>query len=355
MSNENNELYPDYYKEWDDALNKGLNPNYYDADELCEIIDIYLSEDEIRKGKITIDYTLKLYPDNEEVIYEILLLLNDYELWNDLLVLAEKYKDLSLVWADGHKLTALLHLGMEEDAFHFFRKLKSKYAENNEDLSIIYQAMAEALYDVDLFEASIDVISEAISLVGEEVDLLWLILQNYQAINDKEGVLTIAEKIQKKNPLNAETWSRLGNAYKEIDETEKSIEAFEFAQSLGNNDSNDLMSLIYAYEKNDNYNKALEKIEEYLVMHPESYVVNLMGANDCAQIQNWERALTYINRAIFLIPEMENLYMYQSDFLLKLGEYKKAIAALEEGIKRTKDSLGLLSKQIELIRKQYPD
>ena len=349
---------PDFFLAWDDALDKGQAPGYYEVEELCEIVDIYISEGKTDRAKKTIDYAFKFYPDNEDLVYETLLLLNDYEMWNDVLELAEKFGDMNQVWPDGHKLTALLHLGMEEEAFLFFRKMKTKYAEDEENLSIIYQAMAEALHEVDLYDASIDVLKEAIELISENnIDFWWLQLQNYAALKERESVkdeiFDISKQIQKLGPLDIETWCRLGNVYKEIDETEKAIEAFEFAQSLGEIDSNDLMSLIYAYEKNENVNKALEKIDEYLVRHPDSTIVLLLGANHCAQMQNWEKALSYIVKAIDLLPEMDSLYVYQADFLARLGEYGKALIALKEGIKKTGDVEGTLAKKLETLISEF--
>ncbi len=355
MSEEQENDTPDYFNAWDEALNKGLNPGYYEVDELCDIIDIYISDDLIDKARQSIEYAFRLYPENEELIYEVLLLLNDYEMWNDLLIYSERFKNTPQVWPDGHKLSALLHLGMEEDAFLFFRKLKKKYTGDPENRSVVYQAMAEALHEVDLFDASIDVLKEAVDLIGEDIDFFWLLLQNYIALEDKESAVDAASKIQKLKPLDPETWSRLGNAYKDINETERAIEAFEFAQSLGSTDTNDLMDLIYAYEKNGNLTKAIEKVDEYLLLKPDSYVVMLMASNFCSQIQNWEKALAYINKAIALLPTMDSLYLYQADFLNRLGEYKKAIAALEEGIKKTNDPQGNLDKQLKKLRKQYPD
>jgi len=351
--NKENEI-PDFFLAWDDALDNGQTPGYYEVEELCEIVDIYISEGKTYKAKKTIDYAFKFYPDNEDLIYETLLLLNDYEMWNDVLELAERYNSVNQIWPDGHKLTALLHLGMEEDAFLFFRKLKTKYADDEENLSIIYQAMAEALHEVDLYDASIDVLKEAIELITEKnIDFWWLQLQNYAALKDRESVkdeiFEISRQIQKLGALDIETWCRLGNVYKEIDETEKAIEAFEFAQSLGPIDSNDLMSMIYAYDRNGNANKALEKIDEYLTRHSDSTVVLLLGANHCAQMQDWEKALNYVTKAIDLLPEMDSLYIYQADFLARLGEFKKALTSLEEGIKKTGDKEGTLANKLETL------
>ncbi len=350
-STNNEEQLPDFFENFDNSIKKGVSPGYFDPEELCEIVDIYFSDGKLSAGKYAIDYALKMYPENEDMIYELLLLLNDYEQWNDLLTLSERYNNLSQVWADGHKLTALLHLGMEEDAFQFFKKLKPKYADDKENLSIIYQAMAEALYEVDLYDASIEVIEEVLLLVGDDVDLLWLELQSFVALGDKENVIELGYRIQNLNPMDAETWSKLGTTYKEIGEMEKCVEAYEFAQSLGLKDSNNLLSLIYAYEKNGNFIKALQKADEYLSEYPDSYLVNLLAINICSEIEEWSKGLQYIENAIKLESQIESLYLYKCKFYLKLGETIKAMKALEEGIEKSPDAAGDLKKQLDILKK----
>ena len=344
---------PDFFENFNDSLQKGVSPGYYDPDELCEIADIYFGEEKLEEGKYAINYALKIYPENEDMIYDLLLLLNDYELWNDLLTLSEKYSDIFAVWADGYKLASLLHLGMEEDAFLHFKKLKTKYADDIEELSMIYQAMAEALYEVDLYDASIEVIEEIIPIVDRpDVDLLWFELQAFAALGDRENVIKLGFLIQYLKPMDAENWSRLGNIYKEIDDTKRSIEAFEFAQSLGIEGSSNLLNLIYAYEKNGNYTKALQKVDEYLSEYPSSYLVNLLAINICLEIENWSEGLKYVENAIKLEPQIESLYLYKCKFYLQQGENIKAIKALEEGINKVPDRSGDLKKQLKKLKKK---
>jgi tetratricopeptide (TPR) repeat protein len=349
------ESHPDFFLEWDNAVRVGKSPGYYEPEELTEIIEIYLSENDHKKAKQAIEHALKLYVSDEDLHYEIFLLLYDYEQWNDLLDLCERYKKTADVWGDGYKLTALLHLGMEEDTFHFFSTLKDKYAEDDEALNIIYQAMGEALLDMDLFESSVEVINEAIEIMDENIDFYWLQLQSYAFLDEKEEVFKIADKIQKMDPLNAESWYRLGVAFQEIDDWEKAIDAFEYAHSLNSTSRNNMMSLVYAYEKNGNYPKALEKIKEFLYLYPDNYVVNILASKICSQVENWEEALSYINDAIKLVPAMDSLYMYKSSFFLHLEEYKKAKLALEEGIERTDDPEGDLTKELSRLNEKYPN
>ena len=341
---------PEYFETFDEALKKGINPGYFESDELCEIIDIYFSEWKIDEAKFTIDYALKLYPNNEDLVYEILSLLNDYEAWNDLLTLCEQYSKHNYVWNDAHKLSALLHLGMEEDAFQCFKIMKSKYAENKEDLSTIYQAMGEALFEVDLFDASIEVIDEAISILGESIDFLWVQLQGFAELNDKENVIGLGNHIQNINPMDAEIWNGLGDTYRDIGEMEKAVEAYEFAQSLGLKDPSNLLNAIYAYEKNGNYIKALQKAEEYLIEYADSYLVNLLAIDICSEMEDWAKGIEFIESAIRLEPYVVALYLYLCKFYLKLGETVKAIKALEEGIKNTEDVHGELKEQLKKLK-----
>ena len=355
MDGEAEESYPDFFFEWDEAVNSGKKPGFYEPEELTEIIEIYINNNQIKRAKHAINYALRIYSDDDELLYEILLLLNDYERWNDLLNICEQYKEESDVWVDGHHLTALLHLGMEDDAFILFKRLKSKYSGDTEDLSITYQAMGEALCDVDLFDACIEVIQEAINTLEEDINFYWLQLQCYVSLECKEEVAELAEVIQKLNPLDANTWHSLGLFFQDVGDKEKAIDAFEYAKSLGYDPEEILMNLIYVYDKNKNFNKALERAKEYLNLYPESYVVNVMAAKLNSVMEKWSDAIKYVDEALKLIPEMESLYIYKSDFLLHLEEYKKAKSALIEGLKNTKDSQGYLTKRLKKLNKKYPD
>jgi len=351
---EADESYPDFFFEWDKAVSLGKKPGFYEPEELTEIIEIYITNNQIKRARQAINYALRIYSDDDELIYDILLLLNDYERWNDLLDICNQLKEDSDVWVDGHRLTALLHLGMEDESFLFFHKLKNKYKDDKEDLSIIYQAMSEALCDMDLFESSAEVMQEAINRLDEDINFYWLQLQCYIALDNKDKVLGLAEIIQKLNPLDAETWYRLGLSFQDIGDKEKAIDAFEYAQSLGYDQEEILMNLIYVYDKNKNFNKALEKAKDYLNLYPDSYIINMMAVKLNSRMENWSDAIKYIDIAINITPESESLYLYKCNFLLKLEEYDKAKIILMEGLKNTKDSKGYLSKKLTKLNRIYP-
>jgi len=356
LNSESDESYPDFFFEWDNAVSSGKTPGFYEPEELTEIIEIYIINNQSKRAKQAISHALRVYEDDEDLLYEILLLLNDYECWNDLLSICEQLSEgESDVWMDGHRLTSLLHLGMEDESFLYFQRLKTRYAEDKDELSILYQAMGEALCEVDLYDSAIEVVQEAIDNLDEDINFYWLQLECYVALNCKEEVSELAEVIQKLDPLDASTWHRLGLFFRDIGDYEKAIDAFEYAQSLGHIPEEILMNLIYIYAENKNFIKALEKAKEYLILYPDSYMINMMAAKLNSRMENWKDALKYVDEALKLTPNEESLYLYKSNFLLHLEEFKKAKLALIEGLKNTKDSEGYLSKKLSKLNKQYPD
>lgn len=357
FDDENEDSFSDSFTEWDDARKLGTSPGYFDADELCDIIDTYLSLDQVSESKEVVEYALRVHPHNEDMLYDIMQMQNDYELWDDLFRLTEQYKTLDKVWVNAHKVTALLHLGMEENAFSLFRKAKTKYTKSRKSLTIFYLAMSESLYDVDLYEAAIDVINEILPKLEDNPneDLLWIQLQCYQATNNKEEVIRLCEQLVKISPMDADVWSRIGLVYKEIGEKEKSIDAFEFAASLGKREPIDILNLIYSYKENGNLLKALEKADDYLERSPNDYIINLLAANLCMEIEDWEKALKYADKAISIDASNDFLYLYKSRCYIRLGEIKKAINTLEEGIRNSKDISNELKQELQILRGEYPE
>jgi tetratricopeptide (TPR) repeat protein len=349
------EPHPDFFIRWDETVRKNTPPGYYEPEEMTEIIDIYLSDDDIINARQAISHALVLHTNNEDMRYEICLLLHDYEQWNDLLTLCERYKQTADEWGNGYLLTALLHLGMEENAFHLFGTLKIKYAGNNSALNIVYQAMSEALIQTDLFVSAIEVSNEAIGIMGETIDFLWLQLHAVTAMENKEEAIKRADKIKKLNPLDAATWHHLGEIFQDLNDMERAIEAFENACALEQNSPNFVLSLMQAYKKNENYEKVLETARELIRLQPNNFEAYTATATICARLGKWDDAMAYIDEALRIMPEMMVLYLLKSTFFISMKELKKAKLTLEEGIEKADDPKGDLLQHLVLLNERFPD
>jgi tetratricopeptide (TPR) repeat protein len=349
--------YPDYFIKWDSATRRGKLPfGLITPDDLLNIITIYLEEDNVEKARYAIEYAFAVYGD-DEVLSDILVMLNEYGLWNDLLTFCDRFrKEDESVENECHRLIALVHLGMEEEAFYLFGILKKKYGGTGdiEMLGMIYLAMSEALLDVDLYKSCDEVTIEAMRVLGEECDFLWIRLQCLVALRDRDTMHLVAGKIQKLCPFDAETWHDLGDAYKEIGDMGTAIDAYEFACSLGQ-DKGNLFDLIIAYNENGNYEKAFDRMTEYFERYEGSYMTYFTAARLCAQLERWADALYYINFAIEEEPAVDSLlYIYKSAFLVSLDELDGAKDAILEGLRNTEDSGGRLKEILTEMNKKFP-
>jgi tetratricopeptide (TPR) repeat protein len=348
--------YPEYFIEWDNAVRRGKKPGFYSSDDLLEIIEIYLDENKIDNARQAVDFALALHGADEDLLFDIMMTLDDFEMWNDLLTLSERYREETEEFGEGHKITALVHLGMEAEAFNFLKTLKKKYANDKDALGMVYAAMGEALLDIDLFESCDEVMQEAIVAVDEDEDFLWIRMQCLVALKNIPKLIKVAEKIQKKTPLDGENWQRLGIMFQEAGEMDRAIDAFENSLSLNYETRENLLNLIFAYDENENPAKALERIFEYIETYESDYYMFFTAAKLCAQLEDYAAALDYINQAIVLEPSADDsIYLYKSSFLMHLDEKRKAKLALAEGIKNTEDPYDNLKKELLKLNLQFPE
>ncbi|MDL2243237.1 tetratricopeptide repeat protein [Bacteroidales bacterium OttesenSCG-928-J19] len=350
------EPYPDYFYVWDKQLSENRIPGFFEVEELKDIIEIYLQQDELTKARQSIRIVLDKYGEDEDVLYDIFVLLSDFELWNDLLSLSKDLGKKQAFWIDGHKIEALFHLGMEEEAFQAFRQAKKRYAEDREALFILYRAVGESLIDIDLFEGAALVVEEGIDLLGDDIEFTWLQLESHVALADTEEVLKLGKKITNAAPFDSFSWHRLGLCYMEVKEYEKAIEAFEFAEDLNFPEKKkNLLKLIKAYEQNENHAKALDTAKEFLRLYPDAFFVNLTAASLSADMEKWEDAIKYLDEVIKVKPQIHVLYLYKSSYLMNLGEHRKALLILQEGIVKSEDPEGALKDELDRLKGQFPE
>jgi tetratricopeptide (TPR) repeat protein len=358
-ADEEKEPYPDYFIKWNSAARRGRVPSgLITPEEILDIIEIYLGEGYVDKARKAIEYAVALHHDYD-ILCDILDILDEYELWNDLLNLSSQLLDETGIDGECHKLSSLVHLGMEAEAFNWFGVLKKKYGgmgyEDRDMLSMAYIKMCEALLDIDLYESCDRVSCEAISVIGEDSDFLWLRMHSLVALNDKDTANIIAEKIQNLHPLSAEHWQNLGDAYQDLGEIEKAIDAYEFARSLGNESAENIMNLIFAYDENGNKGKALELIEEYFKDYKNSYIICVTAARLCIQLEQWKDAVRYLDVAIKVEPYTDDaLYVYKATCHIHLDEPQKAKNALIKGIKKTGDISGKMKELLFQVNAKFP-
>lgn len=349
--------YPDFYIAWNEALEEGHNPGFLDVDTSIQLLDIYYEEDDKYGLKESIPYILNFHPNNIELVDEILFYLYELEEWIELYRFTEKFMNLKeTAYPKIYHLASMFHLGMEEEAFLSFLQLKKEYKNELDNLSLAYLIMGNSLNEIQHYEAAIQISEEAIKNLGKKAEFYWIQFAAYIFLEDKEKATLIAEIIEKISPLDKNSWIELGKGYIELKKYDKAMEAFEFAITLGSKKMDIFMNLSRLYEANGNDLKALELVKSAIEIKPDFVEALLLACSIATKLKMFDEAFSYINKALQIEPEIKDmLFLYKSDIFFELGEYKKALLTLEEGIRETGDIRGILETQITNIRKQFPD
>ncbi|MDR0834034.1 MAG: hypothetical protein LBN93_07640 [Candidatus Symbiothrix sp.] len=345
--------YPDFFYEWDEALEANMEPQrLFDSEELSDILSFYANDREENKLRKTAKYALKVYPDDEELLCDVMDVFEERGLWNDLLMLSQQYAHQGNVIADNNLLLSLLHLRMEEEAFVAFTKMKEYYT-GEDQVTAIYLAMGDALADVDLFQSSIAIVNEGVKLFPDIQEFYWLNMESYWALGEKEKTFEMADKLTQLNALDAKFWKQLGDIYNKMEEHERAVEAFQFAESLGYDRNLNLLDMAKTYHDSANYIQALEALEEFTDdLSPNQILgqtfIPLLAAEMCAKLGQWERAIAYLDKSIAFSPDSELFYHSKAEALVHLKRYDEANSVLEEGLRMCQDEEGYLKN---LLRK----
>ncbi|MDH8700814.1 tetratricopeptide (TPR) repeat protein [Dysgonomonadaceae bacterium PH5-43] len=346
--------YSPYFKDWDNALKQNKSPKFLEVEDIEGIFEEYLEESDIDSFRASVKYALAFHPNNEELIIDIMAYMEELSLWKDLYNFAIQYDDIEdAIYPRTSRLKALLHMGLEEDAFGYFQELKKIYSERGE-LSMIYVAMSEALNSMRLNDAAIKVIKEATSKVGDFLYLNWIELRAYADINDKENALALADRMEKKMSLSYECWEDLAIIFLDLEEYERAIESMEYAKTLGAKSLDLYTALIECYTKNNNPLKALEIAKECIEIYPDTLEVIPIAIVIAIQIEAWDEVFMLIDKIIGIEPS-EEIYLCKSDVFIKFGEYKKAIQTLQEGLIALEGDNESIKKQLAELTSQYPD
>ncbi|MCC8147294.1 MAG: hypothetical protein LIO93_12860 [Bacteroidales bacterium] len=350
-------IFPDFYYKWKKAFDEGRSPEFLDVEPLMDLLEIYYEDYDKVQLKKSIPYILNFHPGNTDLIEEVLFYLNELGEWIELYRLTEQLiSSENTVYPKAYKISAMMHLGMEEEAFLYFQQLKREYENKPEDLSPIYQVLGNALNEIEHYEAALQVANEAISVLNSKMEFYWIQLSAYISLEEEKNALRTAEKIAKSAPLDKNIWFELGKAYIEMKRLDKAIEAFEFTITLGGDDINLFMNLMGLYEVNGNDLKSIDTAKRSMKIRPDYPEPFFMAVELCLKMDMLEEALGILDEGIEagFERDREDLFWYKARIFVDQQEYKKAIAILEEGIKDTGDKNHKLVNEIKEIRKEFP-
>ena len=129
---------------------------------------------------------------------------------------------------------------------------------------------------------------------------------------------------------NADTYSKIGDAYTQIDQVPTAIKFYVKALELSQGDQDIEYKLAQSFAKAGQRDEAIKSLEDLIQSNPLRPEIYEFLARLYQTSKNFERALENYQQALLLAPDRPENYLHTAGMQLDLKKYDDAIATLTE-------------------------
>jgi tetratricopeptide (TPR) repeat protein len=129
---------------------------------------------------------------------------------------------------------------------------------------------------------------------------------------------------------NADTYSKIGDAYTQIDQVATAINFYVKALELSQGDQDIEFKLAQSFAKAGQRDEAIKALEDLIRSNPLRPEIYEFVARLYQTSKNFERALENYQQALLLAPERPENYLHTAGLQLELKKYDDGIATLTE-------------------------
>ncbi|HMM04295.1 MAG: tetratricopeptide repeat protein [Prevotella sp.] len=340
-------------KRYQQAHESGKNP-YFDADEFSDLAEYFDSIDELDTAREIIDAGLAIHPGNTPLLIKKAKLAvydGEYELALELLDSSSEYDfDLYLL-----KIECYLQLEQYQDAFALSEELLEK--EDDEPLDNVLAELGFLHVEADCFKEAVLYLQESLKHNPENIEVLSDLAYAHEMLGDFEAAIDATNKILDIEPYTYEAWVSLGKLYSLKEQFEKAIDAFDFALTINDADGNVLKLKAHCLSLVDRVGEAIEIFNDLLLSDPDDTSIHFLLAECYEALEMYDEALTCLQKYEDIEGETTELLCKRAYIYLGKGDYQKALAIVEKGLKDNPYSLDLnmIAGEVEFLREEYKE
>ncbi|MFO0323204.1 MAG: tetratricopeptide repeat protein [Bacteroidota bacterium] len=303
---------------------------FFDADELEEIIDYYLQWFNIDMAKKAIDYATKQYPYNSSIKIKKAQYLSSQHHTRDALALLNEVEAVESSNSELYMTRGYIYsqIGLSKQAIENF-KTALNLSEHKDE---VYVAIGIEFLNDEKAEDALYYFKKAIKLNPENEVALNEISLCFELTTKSEEAISFYENYIDENPYSYYAWFNLGISYNRISLFEKAVEAYDYAIAIKDNFSSAYFNKANSLAQQDKYVEAIEVYKEtFKYEEPDANTYYYIG--ECYEnLSQYDDALVNYNRAIKLDPAHADAWLgigivldYQNRITESIHYIKKAI------------------------------
>ncbi|MDR2968482.1 MAG: tetratricopeptide repeat protein [Tannerellaceae bacterium] len=235
---------------------------YFDTDEIDDLLESLEDEGDYDLYDEVLVLGMKLHPENTDLLIRKC---------RQLLIEDEIDKALALIrqiGEGGNPDLDVLELECyiySSDYTKVIELTESLIARKVDYLDFVFECIAPALNDMEMFDEAIVYAEKGLRLFPESIILKEELCFSLENTEDFDRAITVCNELIDKKPYSFDEWFSLGRLYCYKGNYDSAIEAFDFALACDNDSIIELnMLLAYCLCKNGNFTRAIEIFKEAL-------------------------------------------------------------------------------------------
>lgn len=335
-------------KRYEEAQESGKNA-YFDADEFSELADYYDGLEDLETARTIINSGLAIHPGNTPLLVKKAKLAvydGEYDKALQLLQSSTEYDfDLYLLRIECH-----LQLGQYEKAYRLSEELLEK--EEDESIDNIFAELGFLHVEADCFKEAILYFEESLKANAGNIDVLSDLAYAYEMVGNIDEAIATTNKILDLEPYTYEAWINLGKLYSMNEDYERAIDAFDFALTVNDADSNIIKLKAHCLSLSGRAMEAIDIFNDLLLSNPDDTSICFLLAECYQSLEMYDEALASLDLYEMLDSESEELFAKRAHLYLLKDDYDKATLAIQKGLEKSPDSLDLRMVSAEVAFKQ---
>lgn len=283
------------------AKEEGKEP-YFDADQIDEMLDSFEDSNDYTYFDEVLALGLKLHPGNSALQIKKGRQFAYNEDYESALALLENIAETDNQDLDMLKMECYCSLNQYSKVLEITEELITRDCDYLEE---VFEYISPILNDLDMNKEARDFVDRGLALFPDNLILKNELCYILETEGDVPRAIELCNELIDKNPFSYEYWFTLGRLDSMVGDYEKAIEAFDFALTCDDSDTELKILKAYCLYMNESYEKAIEEYQEIEGDEEVMRRISPLMAECYMKLEQYEKAYQLLS-TIINDPDMED-------------------------------------------------
>ena len=317
-------------KKYEQHFASGKN-TYFDADEFDQLAEYYDLNEDIDAVRCIVDAGLKIHPHSESLLIKKGRLFLHDEKYMEVIKLLTPISSEYNIHACFLLVETYLHLGLTAEADKFAQEIQNN--EGSEEMGDCLAELGLIYLNVDRFKDAVYYCSRSLEYNPKNrKEILDDLVCAYEMEDQLELAIEAANKQLDIDPYEYDAWVNLGRLYSQNGEHEKAIDAFDFALTIEDTDTNLLKLKAHCLFLCERTQEAVAIFQKLLENNPDDESLYFVLCESFLCMEMFGEAMNCIASYEKLKGETAESQTKKAYIYLKMGDYDNAISVARDAL-----------------------